>query len=229
MDEGWKTVSRAQLKSLYERKTAPEIAAMFDITHGAVYYKLRVFGLDYRRSGVSHTRGPKRGFNPPKEELEALYGRMSMADVAKHYGVGETVIFHRIRDYGIPIINRSKRLTGRPKTLAHRIAMSKSKIGLQMGENHPNWKGGITSLNKRARSQKAYHEWKSAVLAKSDYKCCVCGREHGAMCDCCGHVIYLHAHHLEPFAENIELRYDPANGKALCERCHSIEHNQKIG
>ena len=149
-----------------------------------------------------------------------------MRDVAAYYGVGETVVFHRLRDYGIPIRSRSESLTGKPKSLDHRLAMSMAKRGTQAGEQHPNWKGGISSANMRARSKAAYFDWKHAVLKNAKYRCASCGIEHGSICVHCGHRVMLHAHHVKSFAENEKLRYEPSNGRALCERCHKAEHGR---
>src|SRR5687768_11650658 len=92
----WRAITRSRLGSLYKKHNAPEIAAMYGVTSGAVYYRLKFFGLEARDTGVKHSPGPKRRFLPAKEEISSLYERMSMRDVAAHYGVGETVVFHRL-------------------------------------------------------------------------------------------------------------------------------------
>lgn len=229
MKAEWRDITKPKLGGLFKKHTAPEIAAMYDVTSGAVYYRLKFFSLDARQSGIKHSPGPKRGFNPPKAELAALYERMSMRDVATHYGVGETVVFTRLRQYGVPIRTRSESLSGKPKTLEHRLKLSEVKIGKWTGKKNPNWKGGVTSGNRLARSRTAYFEWKQAVLRRAEHKCESCGSEHGSLCKHCGHRIYLHAHHIKEFAEYPKLRYEPSNGKALCERCHDSEHEKKIG
>jgi len=225
----WRTISRSKLKTLYKKHSMPAIAAMFGVTTGAVAYRLRFFSLTSKDSGIRHTSGPRKSFLPPKEELAELYSKMSMRDVAAHYRVGETAVFHRLRDYGIPIQSRSERLTGKTKSLEHRLSMSRSRIGLWVGDKNFNWKGGITSKNKLARSKTAYFEWKNAVLKAAEFRCESCGIEHGSICRCCGHRVMLHAHHLKGFAEFPKLRYRPSNGKALCVRCHQTEHDKQIG
>jgi hypothetical protein len=155
----WRAITRSRLEGLYKKHNAPEIAAMYNVTTGAVAYRLKFFGLTARDTGFKHSPGPKRSFLPPKEEMAKLYEQMSMRDVAAHYGVSETVVFHRLRQYGIPVKSRSERLTGRKKSLEHRLAMSEAKIGLQTGKNNPNWKGGVSSPNKLARSKSAYFDW----------------------------------------------------------------------
>jgi len=225
----WRAITRSKLESLYKKHSGPAIAAMYDVTTGAVMYRLSFFSLRSRDSGIKHSPGPKRSFLPPKGELADLYGRMSMRDVAAHYGVGETIVFHRLRHYGIPVRTRAESLSGRPKTLSHRLALSRGKVGLQIGEANPNWRGGASSKTRLARSKAAYLDWKYAVLKAANHRCQSCGIEHGKLCKHCGHRIYLHAHHIVPFCKDEKLRYEPSNGKALCERCHDQEHDKQIG
>ena len=47
--------------------------------------------------------GPKRKFNPPKDELNELYQKLSMRAIADVYGVGETVVWKRIKEFGIKL------------------------------------------------------------------------------------------------------------------------------
>ena len=170
--------------------------------------------------------GPSRRFSPSVEELRELYEQYSMSDIAKHYGVGETVVFKRLKEYGIGGISRSARLSGKPKSLRHRLALSESAYssGIRKGEKNGNWKGGKALAARQARSRQSYFEWRGSVLKRAGGKCEQCGKEHGSICECCGHEVRLQAHHIKSFMENISLRYDPTNGMALCERCHSLEH-----
>lgn len=225
----WRSITKSELEALYRKFSSSAIAAKFGITEGAVAYRRRFFGLTHKETGFRHNPGAKRQFAPPKEELAALYAKMSMRDVAAHYGVGETIIFMRLKQYGIPVRTRSESLRGKKKSLGHRLAMSKSRIGRWPGSKNPNWKGGISGPNRQARSRTAYFEWKNAVLKRANHKCEECGVEHGSVCKHCGHRTYLHAHHLKEFATNPKLRYEPSNGRALCERCHDSEHDKKIG
>lgn len=218
----WKDLSRQEFIELNNLMNGKDIANAFNVTPGAVYYRQRLFGLLASR---------KRRFDPPADELRALYESMSMADIAKHYGVGETVVFMRLKDHGIGGIGRSERLSGKPKSIEHRLAMSRAQRekGSHSGERNGNWKGGSSTENLRGRSKAAYFEWKSAVLAKAQWKCQGCGKEHGHVCECCGHRILLQAHHLVAFSVDHSLRYEPSNGKALCERCHWLEHHKQLG
>jgi len=82
------------------------------------------------------------------------------------------------------------------------------------GENHWNWKGGITEINRKLRRSKEYKEWQKAVFKRDRWTCQICGYK--------GHDLV--AHHILPFSEYPELRFDPDNGITLCRRCHKKLH-----
>src|SRR3990167_4273812 len=60
--------------------------------------------------------------------------------------------------------------TGRKLTDEEKRKVSLSKIGRKIkklcGENHWNWKGGITSENRRARNTFEWRAWRTAVFAR---------------------------------------------------------------
>lgn len=70
---------------------------------------------------------------------------------------------------------------------------SESKIGLMAGENHPNWKGGISTLNALLRE---YFNTNLAPLAakRDNYTCQMCGATH----------TILHVHHKRWFSEIVD-------------------------
>lgn len=215
----WQSISKQELEKLMEKNSGPKIAKMFGIHHNAVYAKCQVFGIS--------KRWLHRDFNPSKEELERLYQTMTQAKLAEHYGVSVVTIKRALRLFKTPEIPVGDRLRGVKKSLRHRLNMSRSAraSGIRSGPLNGNWKGGVSKAGKLARSKAAYHEWKTAVFAASGWKCSKCGLEHGTVCKCCGTILYLHAHHIKPFAENEELRYSPENGIALCKNCHAREHH----
>lgn len=83
------------------------------------------------------------------------------------------------------------------------------------GKNNHNWKGGITSINNKIRTSKEFKTWRKAVFKRDDYACQACGARNGN-----GKTIYLHAHHILPFAKYPEKRFDIDNGLTLCKECH---------
>ena len=79
------------------------------------------------------------------------------------------------------------------------------------GENSPNWKGGITPLEKQIRHSKKYNKWRKAVLERDNHTCKLCG-EKG-----------ITAHHIIPF-EYVSTRFELNNGLTLCKSCHNKIH-----
>ena len=85
----------------------------------------------------------------------------------------------------------------------------------QKGNKHPKYKG-----NKNARliavGRYEYKQWHAAILRQCHYTCQRCGKRGGK----------LEAHHIKPWAQFPELRYDLQNGIALCHECHKEIHKQ---
>jgi len=96
------------------------------------------------------------------------------------------------------------------------------------GENHHNWKGGITPLNHVIRNCTLYFGWRTSVFHRDFYTCQHCHKIGGK----------LHAHHIKFFstllkefhittleeAEACEALWDVSNGITLCKKCHKKEH-----
>ena len=79
------------------------------------------------------------------------------------------------------------------------------------GENHHNWKGGITSESEKVRKSPEYKKWREQVYKKDGYTCQKCGSKRSDLC----------AHHIRNFSHYEDLRFDIGNGITLCEKCHS--------
>ena len=83
-------------------------------------------------------------------------------------------------------------------------------------ENHPRWKGGLTSINQIGRANLEYCEWRLNVYKRDFYTCRKCG----------GVGKNLNAHHIESWAENPDMKYDVDNGITLCQHCHISLHKE---
>ena len=92
------------------------------------------------------------------------------------------------------------------------IKIKGNKPPLHQGENHWNWKGGISKQN-RGEDYK-YCQWRKDVLAKYNFTCQECEKRGGR----------LSAHHLIKWSESEEFRYDINNGICLCYSCHMKIH-----
>jgi len=208
----WSEVTKQDLAPLLKTMSGVEIGMQYGIGRSAVYKKLAKLGLKPKYRNTL--------FMPPRDELAKLYKQMSMKAIAHHYGVGETVIFKRVKQYGLKFISRSERLTGKPKSKEHCDNMRKARLasGQSSGENNGNWKGGITPQLLRLRASSEYKLWKAAVREQANYRCESCDVEHD------GNKIILHSHHIKPFSQFPELRFDLDNGMALCKPCHKEIH-----
>ena len=72
-------------------------------------------------------------------------------------------------------------------------------------EKHWNWKDGI-SRDKHSVTEPKYKEWREKVFKRDGYKCKINN-------NC---VVYIQAHHILPWRDYEELRYDVNNGITLC-------------
>jgi hypothetical protein len=84
-----------------------------------------------------------------------------------------------------------------------------------LGNKNPNWKGGVTPLNKKIRHSNEYKLWRRAVFERDNYTCRFCGIKSKK-----GIKVILHADHIKPFALFPELRFAIDNGRTLCLDCH---------
>lgn len=99
----------------------------------------------------------------------------------------------------------------REAKLKNPVRYWKGKHTVTAGENHYNWKGGITPINEKIRKSMDYKAWRKAVYERDNYLCVNGGKEHGSE---------LHADHIKPFSLFPELRFEVSNGRTLCKECH---------
>ncbi len=91
----------------------------------------------------------------------------------------------------------------------------KMSLSLPRGENHPRWKGGISSENALRRQSIDYKLWRKSVFERDDYTCVWCGARNGN-----GKTVILNADHIKPWFKFPELRFELSNGRTLCRPCH---------
>lgn len=95
------------------------------------------------------------------------------------------------------------------------IENANKNFGQQTGENHWNYKGGITPHRKADMGRKQYQDFRKAVLERDDYTCQICNKRGGN----------LEVHHILPYCNNQKIRYDVNNGITMCKKDHREFHN----
>ena len=92
------------------------------------------------------------------------------------------------------------------------------------GENHWNWKGGVSVLNHLIRNLPEMTEWRNSIFKRDNYTCQKCEQYGGK----------LNADHIKPFsfilkedeistiqkALDCKELWDTSNGRTLCIECH---------
>ena len=120
-------------------------------------------------------------------------------------------------------------MKGKRHSAEVRAKMSKSKRGENNGENHYNWKGGISVIDRRIRHLPDYKEWRNAIFKRDSWTCRVCSVNG----------VYVTAHHIKSFSKIIKENniidilsarqcvelWNLDNGVTLCEDCHKLTDN----
>jgi len=127
--------------------------------------------------------------------------------------------------------NESIRKNGQPK-LKGKPSWNTGKKGLcpqfakfgksnpmygKLGKAHHGYKTGASIERKRGWGRSKYQSWRRGVFARDYFTCQICGDDKGGN---------LHAHHVKPWALDIDGRYDITNGITLCEMCHIGIHKK---
>ena len=84
------------------------------------------------------------------------------------------------------------------------------------GENNPNWKGGITPINRILRHSIKFKIWRETVFRRDDFTC------QNPNCKyCCNEIgVELNAHHIRPVYLFPELIFEVNNGITYCKNFH---------
>jgi hypothetical protein len=83
------------------------------------------------------------------------------------------------------------------------------------GPLSPHWKGGVTGSRRVGMGLVEYRMWRETIFEKDKHTCRNCRNDKGGN---------LNAHHIKPWAQHPESRYDVNNGITLCKLCHQYDH-----
>lgn len=86
-----------------------------------------------------------------------------------------------------------------------------------VGESNINYKSGTSHID-CVRDVAKISKWRRSVFQKDKYVCQNCGYDKGKI---------IQAHHVKPYAEFPEHRYDVENGVTLCKPCHLFIHSKE--
>jgi len=148
-----------------------------------------------------------------KNWCQEQYKTKPLSEIAKDLGCGETTVYKYFKRHNISLTKRYKASLS--------AAMLKNDSNL--GENNPNWKGGISRITIRIRSLSEYSTWRKAVMDSQENKCAFCK----ATSD-------LEVDHIKQFrfivsdnniksiedAKGCKELWDVKNGRILCKRCN---------
>lgn len=84
---------------------------------------------------------------------------------------------------------------------------------VKSGENHWNWKGGVTPITQKTRTSPDARAWRLAVFYRDNFTCRICNSKEK-----------LQAHHINSWVNFPEDRFILENGITLCKTCHDLYH-----
>ncbi len=180
-----------------------------------------------------------------KEFLEEFYikQKLSRREIGGLLGCSETPIAIALKKHKIKPREKNETKKGKKQPREVCLKRSLSLKGKYLGENSPNWKGGISPLSDSIRHLPEYGKWTLEVLKKANYTCEDCSKKG-----------YLEVHHKKEFhiilqeflqeynqfspiedkttlirlASNYQPFWDISNGKTVCLECHNKNHKKVL-
>lgn len=172
-----------KMKHMYVdlKMSANQIGKEFGTINTVIIRHLRKIGIktrDFQESQFNYNKKEIPNELYDKELLCRLHlgENKSCKEISEMLGVDPDTVRRQMKKFGLKTKNNAE-----------------SKIGLMIGSKHPNWRGGITELDKLLRG---YFKVNIAPLAaqRDNYTCQLCGKTH----------TILHVHHIVPFREIVD-------------------------
>jgi len=182
----------------------------------------RVFSEEHRRKLSEAKKGKKRGPRPEWVKKKISESEKGVKKNCVKFNSGRFKKGHKVKHTPETIkkIVEARKGWKMPREIVEQIA--EKLRGRKLSEERKRklhegaaryWAKQPKGEGRRSRKSK---EWSRQVIERDGNKCTECGATEK-----------LHAHHLIPWNENKDLRFDLDNGICLCSSCHT-KADQKI-
>lgn len=208
------SVDGGLLRRLYvdEGLTSRQISERIGVGFKTILRRLKEFGIEARAPGPArHEKLRDAGWLRDQYEKQ----EKSTVTIASEIGASARVVATWLEAHGIQSRPKGNK-RGLVMSAEARQRMSAAKQGAFLGEANPNWRGGQVHPDKRLRASYASKAWSEAV------------RNRDRQCVECGAGGKLHAHHVKPWRDHPDLRFDLNNGITLCPPCHQKVHGWRF-
>jgi hypothetical protein len=204
---------KEELRRLYieEHRSLRDVADLLSTSPQTIRRQLIKFAIP-RRCKNSEPKSWQT-----KEWLHQKYvvEERSTIDIAELVGANSRTVNFTLKKFGIERRQAGGHLKGKKMSAQSRAKMSEAKRGKNVGVDNPNWKGGKIPESLRERRSYIARKWRRLVLERDDHTCQICGSKQR-----------LHVHHLKPFKDHPERRWDVKNGLSVCVFCHEKIHSR---
>ena len=150
--------------------------------------------------------------------------------LAKRYECDKRTIRDILKEKGMKRFRGRKGIKAWNKGLNHLID---ERIMKWSRANSPFWRGGITEMTIRIRSNARSREWAKNVIKKDNFTCGLCGKKGGNLeadhypkmfCD------IITENQIKTLADAFSCKelWDMKNGRALCDMCHKRETQKQM-
>lgn len=166
-------------------------------------------------AGVIEYARSRKGKN-----YEEIYGEERAVQERESRKVGNKIAKAGQRPEHLLRSQRETAIRRKGKTYAEIYGDQAAEESTKRRNSHrKRWEGRARVPHRRQKhnSDHLYKDWRRAVFERDNYTCQCCARRG----------ISLQAHHIHPWANYPELRYDVDNGQILCISCHKLVHNEK--
>jgi hypothetical protein len=114
-----------------------------------------------------------------------------------------------------PISEETRRKIGNANKGKYRLEeINKKSSATKQGISLSEWTHFVSSDNERERKKIEVKLWKKSCMVRDNFTCQICGKRGGK----------LVVHHINNFADFIELRTTLSNGITMCQECHRQFH-----